>query len=412
VHERATTEEVGLRSWNVRAFLAAEAASAIGTWATIVAIWGYAAFEFDATAGDVAWFGIAFSLPPVLLGPVSGSTIDRFGPRRVLAGAKILGAVASLALLMADDFRSLAVLSALHGVGAAFALPALQSLPPRIVPARDLARTNAVVSLCDELAIVLGPVAAGVSIGAFGFRGAFVFDAATYLLGLVVLPLVQIRDLDHDPSAPPATWRDAFAGWRIVARTPILRRTVLVVGAVNLLYGTALLAEPLYVRDVLERSPSTFAALQTVFGVCLVAGGLVVAALEDRLATFGWVALGVGLSGGAAVVYLGTPLLPVAFVGVAIWGVCTAVLAGPSRTLLQRNAPEAVHGRVLATDQMMASACQLTGILVAGVLVGAHGVPTTVVAIGAFVVVVAAGLTRSHARRPTAVPVVDPAPVG
>ena len=402
----------GLRSWRVRGFLAAEAASAIGTWANIVAIWGYAAYEFDATAGDVAGFGIAFSLPPVVLGPLSGAAIDRFGPRWVLGAAKALGVVASLALLLADDFRTLAILSALHGVGAAFALPALQSLPPRIVEERDLARTNAVVSLCDELAIVVGPVAAGVAIGAFGFRGAFVFDAATYLLGLVVLPVVRIRAIDHDPTAPPATLRAAFAGWRIVARTPVLRRTVLVIGAVNLLYGVALLAEPLYVRDVLERSPTTFAALQTVFGIFLVAGGLVVAALEDRLATFGWVALGVALSGAAAAVYLGTPYVAVAFVGVALWGVCTAVLAGPSRTLLQRHAPPAVHGRVLATDQMMSSSAQLTGILVAGVLVGAHGVPATILVMGGFVVAVAVVLARSHAAQGVEVPAVEPVTLG
>ena len=400
----------GLRSWVVRGFLAAEAVSAIGTWATIVAIWGYAAYEFDATAGDIAGFGIAFSLPPVLLGPFAGAAIDRFGPRRVLGLAKVLGVVASLALLAADDFRTLTVLSALHGVGAAFAVPSLQSLPPRIVPERDLARTNALVSLCDELAIVFGPVAAGVAIGAFGFRGAFVFDAATYALGLVVLPLVQVREVDHDPSAPPATLRAAFAGWGIVARTPILRRTVLVIGAVNLLYGVALLAEPLYVRDVLERSPGTFAALQTVFGICLVGGGLAVAALHDRLATFGWVSLGVGCSGAAAMVYLGTPSVAVAFLGVALWGVCTAVVAGPSRTLLQRHAAEAVHGRVLATDQVMSSSAQLAGILVAGVLVGAYGVPATIAVLGGLVVVAAAVLARAQAGSPE--PVIGPAPVG
>ncbi len=74
----------------------------------------------------------------------------------------------------------------------------------------------------------------------------------------------------------------------------MLRRIVTCTFAVHLLYGTALLAEPLYVRDVLERSPSVFAALQTAFGICLVAGGLLAARLGDRLASFGWVALGVG----------------------------------------------------------------------------------------------------------------------
>src|SRR5690606_32403558 len=142
----------------VGAFLLAEALSAIGSWATIVAVWGYAAYEYDATAGDVALFGMAFSVPAVVLGPVTGTVIDRMGPKATLAIAKAIGVVASLALLAADDFRTLALLSALHGVASAFSHPALQSMPPRLVGEQHLARTNALVSLTDELAIVLGPV--------------------------------------------------------------------------------------------------------------------------------------------------------------------------------------------------------------------------------------------------------------
>ena len=47
---------------------------------------------------------------------------------------------------------------------------------------------------------------------------------------------------------------------------------------------------------MLHRSPDVFAALQTVFGICLVAAGLLVARLGERLASFAWVAAGVGLS--------------------------------------------------------------------------------------------------------------------
>src|SRR5262245_30667471 len=107
----------------IATFLGAEALSAIGSWATIIAVWGYAAYEYDASAGDVSLFGIAFALPGVLLGPVVGTVIDRLGPRPTLVIAKVIGVVASLALLSADDFRTLAVLSALHGVSMALSIP-------------------------------------------------------------------------------------------------------------------------------------------------------------------------------------------------------------------------------------------------------------------------------------------------
>jgi predicted MFS family arabinose efflux permease len=278
-------------------------------------------------------------------------------------------------------------------------------MPPRLVDDDRLARTNALVSLTDELAIVAGPVAAGVGIAAFGFRGAFVFDAVTYAIGLVALPLVHLRPVeDTDTDEPQVGWRDALAGWRLVARTGVLRRTVACTFAVHVLYGFALLAEPLYVRDVLERPEEVFAALQTVFGVFLVFGGLLATRLGDRLATFGWIAAGVGGSGIAAVVYLATPYITVAFVGVAAWGVVTAVISGPSRTVLQRSSPVSVHGRVLSTDYVAGSAAELAGIGAAGLLIAAVGVPWAVSSAGVVVALVALGLDAADRRDRRAAP--------
>ncbi|MGI8664122.1 MAG: MFS transporter [Acidimicrobiales bacterium] len=399
----------------VAVFLAAEAFSAIGSWATIVAIWGYAAYKYDASAADVALFGVAFALPGVLLGPLTGAVIDRLGPKPTLVVAKLIGTVASLALLLADDFRTLALLSALHGVSMALSIPALQSTPPRLVDEQHLARTNALVSLTDELAIVFGPAAAGVAIALTGFRGAFVFDAVTYGLGLLVLPLVRLRPAataEGDDEGPPVRLRDALEGWRLIARTGVLRRTVACTFSVHVLYGMALLAEPLYVRDVLHRSEQVFAALQTAFGIFLVLGGIAAARAGERLASFGWVALGVGASGLTAIVYLGTPWVLVAFIGVALWGVATAVISGPSRTVLQRGSPQRAHGRVLAADYVAASSAELLGVALAGVLVGAFGVPWAIAGLGLSVTTAAACLAMadrreqagSPARSPVAVP--------
>lgn len=373
-------------SRRVAGFLVAEALSAIGSWATVVAIWGYAAFEFGASPTEVSLFGLAFSLPSVVLAPVAGWLIDRVGPTTTLAGAKVLGVAASFALLAADDFGSLTVLSVLHGAAMAFTHPALQSLPPRLVADDHLARTNALVSLTDELAIVLGPAAAGVTIAAFGFKGAFVFDALTYGLGLLVLPIVRLLPIqEEEGDAEPegvGKLREALEGWRLIVRSTVLRRVVGCTFAVHLLYGAALLCEPLYVRDVLDQPWGVFAALQSVFGVCLVGSGLLVARAGEHLASFAFVALGVAGSGLTAIVYLGTPWVVVSFVGVALWGVATAGISGPSRTVMQRSSPQRAHGRVLSADYLAGSLGEVLAISTMGVVVDAIGVRWSIIGLG------------------------------
>ncbi len=389
--------------WSARVggFLLAETLSAIGTFATMIAIWAYAAYKYDASPAQISMYGVAFTLPGVLLGPISGVVIDRVGPRRVLLAAKSLGVAASLALIGAHTFGMLTLLSALHGVGGAFARPALTSLPPRMVDDEHLARTNALVGLTEQLSIVLGPVAAGVAIGAFGFSGAFVFDAATYALGIVVLPIVHLRPIARDPGHEDAVtnpWREAIAGWRIVWHTATVRRVVIVGFVINALYGTSMLAEPLYVRDVLERSPSVFASLQTVFGVFLVLGGLVAARAGERMATFNWVVGGVMVSGLTALLYLGTRSLAIAVIGVSLWGVATSVIWGPAHTVLQRSSPPSAHGRVMATDMLVSNFAMFLGLGSAGVLIGAFGVRTTIIGFATFVIASGALLKLADQR--------------
>jgi MFS family permease len=150
-----------------------------------------------------------------------------------------------------------------------------------------------------------------------------------------------------------------------------------------------------------------FAALQTAFGLCLVGGGLLAARLGDRLASFNWVVLGVGTSGLTAVVYLGTPLVVVAFAGVAAWGVATAVISGPSRTLLQRGSPERAHGRVLSADMVAASSAELAGVGLAGALVSLLGVPWSITIVGLSVSAWAAWVAAAAARDRTPAEVSD-----
>lgn len=376
--------------------LAGQAVNAVGNWVAIIAIWGFAAFRFDAGPADLALLFMALSVPGALFGPLLGVPIDRLGPRRTLIIANTLGVLDALALTQAGSYRAIIVLALPLGLIEALAAASLDSLPPRMFEDEDLVPANALLGGAQDLAIVVGPVVAAVVNARWGLAGAFVADAATFVVGLAVaLPLTA----DAVPDAPTgSTWRSLREGVGLAARTDGVRWTFGVATTAYLLWSLFGVLEPLYVRDVLGRSDTVFALLQTVFGVGLVGAGLALAALGDRVARPRYVALATIASGGTAALYVGTESLAVAFVGVFLWGADVAFFYVPAKTLLQRYAPISAHGRILSLNQSLEPLASLVMAPVAAVALGVLSVQSVGMA-GAMCAAVAGVVALRLARR-------------
>ncbi len=362
-----------LRDRRLALLVVGNAVNDIGSWCAIVALWGFASFRFDAGPGAIALLGLAWALPPVLLGPVAGIPVDRLGPRRVLIVADAAAAVVSVTFLFAGSFPVLVALAALHGVTSAFSDPALRALPPRLVDDEDLVAANALLGAASQSAIVLGPLLAAAAIGILGIQGAFVIDALTYVVAVAVLLPLAI------PAGTPAAPGKSIAsevrdGLRVVANRPRLRVLLGMSGTVYLSWGAFLVIEPIYVREVLHGSPTMLALLQTTFGVGLLLTTLVVTRLGDRVARIRVAAIATAASGVAAALYVGTSVPWVAFAGIGAWGCVTAFFIVPARTLVQRSTPIETHGRVMALDGTMNSGGSLVALPLVGMAAAAVGV--------------------------------------
>lgn len=390
-----------LRSRSFLLLFLGQAVNGIGTWAALVALWGFAAYEFDSGPAQIAMIGVAWSLPAALIGPFAGVPIDRFGPKRVLVVAYAAGAGAALAMASATSYRQLLALGVVHGIVKAFSQPAADTLAPRLVEDRDLLAANAVLGASSESAIVFGPLVAAVAIGLWGLRGAFLVDAATFVVGIAVVVPLRLRTLSparagegspedgHPLRSPhPATvWADVRAGFALVARQPVLRFTMVMSTIVFVTWSAYIVVEPIYVRDVLDRPASFFALLQTAFGTGLVLTSLMLPRLGDRVAGTRALSLSVLLSGLTAGLYVGTRIPAVAVVGVFLWGVDVAFFSAPSRTLLQRHSPPEAHGRVLALYRTVHSVANVFALPLTGIAAGVIGVQTAALWVASFAVV-------------------------
>jgi MFS family permease len=386
--------------------LAGQAVNAIGNWVAIIAIWGFAAFEFDAGASDLALLFVVLSVPGAFFGPVLGVAVDRIGPRRALILANLLGFVNALALTQADSYVMVIALALPLGLIEALASTSLDALPPRLVADRDLVRANALLGGAEDLAIVIGPIIAALVNVRWGLAGAFAADAVTFLVGAAVAFRLRLEHLA--PAESESAWRELGLGLSLARRTDGLRWTLVVASITYTLWALFGVLEPLYVRDVLGESDSVFAYLQTVFGIGLVGAGLTLAALGDRVARPRYVAVATIVSGATAALYLGTESLVIAYVGVFLWGIDVAFFYVPAKTLLQRYAPAAAHGRVLSLNQSLEPLAAVVMTPLAAVAVGVVGVRELGV-IGGAIAAVAGVIALRFASRLGPVP--RPGPV-
>lgn len=421
-----------LRAPGFGALLVGQAVNATGNWVALIAIWGFAAFRFDAGAGDLALLFVVLSVPGALLGPLLGVPIDRLGPRRTLVLANLLGIADALALSQAGSYETVIALALPLGLIESLAAASLDALPPRLVADADLVRANALLGGADDVAVVVGPLVAAAVNVRFGLAGAFLVDALTFAVGAAVALRLRFDPAAALPEGPapggaptsgpasglaaagPApmletagggeasTWRELREGLDIARHNPGVRWTLAMAASTYMLWTLFGVLEPLYVRDVLGRSDTTFALLQTVFGVGLVSAGLLIASLGDRVARPAYVAGATVVSGATAAVYLGTESLAVAFVGVFLWGVDVAFFYVPVKTLLQRYAPPSAHGRILSLNQSLEAVADIVMAPVAAIALTVVGVQALGLVGGLIIAVVGiVGLRLARGLNPT-----------
>ena len=376
-----------LRRPRLALLFAGGALNAIGSWATLIALWGFAAYRFHTGASGIALIGLAWNVPGAALGPFAGVPVDRFGPRAVMIASDLLGVVTALGMAASNSYGALVGMAVVSGAVQSFGRPASMSLIPRIVDEGELLAGNSLMGVAEQSAIVFGPLAGSLAINSWGIRAAFIFDAATFAVGALSIVPLRMHGPQRSAGSVGLSRRELVAGWDLARRIPDVRRTLGLAFAVFCSWGAFLVIEPLYVRDVLHRSPSMLGMLQTVFGVGLIATTMLLPRIGERVVSVKALAIAVSFSGVAAAVYVGTRSLPVAMLGVFAWGVDVAFFMPPMQTVLQRATPAEAHGRVMSLAATANGIGSLVAIPLSGLMVGAWGVSRTGTTVGLLAVV-------------------------
>jgi MFS family permease len=333
--------------------------------------------------------GLAQFLPLFLLTLVAGYVADRVDRRwivRISLASELAGA-AALALFVWLGAMSLVPLFAvaiLLGIGRAFAMPALGSIAPNLVPPAILPSAIALNSIAWQAGMVAGPLIGG---AAFAVSRSLPYEASSALYALSLAAMMLLRPIPKGNAGESHPLRAVIEGLFYV------RDNKIVLGAISLdlfavLLGGATAMLPVYARDILHVGSEGLGGLRAApaAGAALTALILARRPLKRRVGVKMFVC--VAIFGAATIVFGASRWMWLSLAALFVLGASDMISVYVRSSLIQLHTPDAMRGRVSAVSGLFISASNELGEFRAGLAGAALGPVAAVVGGGALAVLV------------------------
>lgn len=360
-----------------------------GEAAFFVGIWGKAAFDLEATPAQLAVVMGALGVASLIGASVAGVLVDRFDPRRVVMVAEIIFVPTAIGMIFADSIPSLAIATFALGLVGTPVYTAIASFAPFLTDDEDhLATINSWVEGASWAAFVIGPAIGALFAGSIGLDAIFIADAVTSLVGAALLIPVKLKEVAGEKSRSSGL-SELKEGFAFAYGHPRLRFYIWLGSSVWLLFGIFSSLEPIFYRDTLGVDVETLGWINSIFGLGLVAGTLIVGRLPSRFRTAVTLTFLVGANALGVLAYVGTDVLAVVAVAAPFWGVIIGMMAPLHRTMLQINTPDNFMGRIMGVNHIHSEVGHLLPLAIAPGIASLLGVQETLLMAGGTVAIVA-----------------------
>jgi predicted MFS family arabinose efflux permease len=357
-------------------------------------------------AGPQGWTGtetavlvIAMRLPTLAGGILGGRAVDRFGPVRMMLVDGVTRLLLMAGLVLAGTGGTLnlwivLVLGAAAGTTAPLSYAAARTLVPRLVPPGLLGKANALLSIGDQLPLLLGAILTGPALALLGIGPAFLLPFLM-MVGVTAIAL-------HLRSAPQYENRvpDPASRPNAVRRSPRVIGLIALSVAYYFTYGPYETVLPYYVRDQLGSGLGGYTLLWALFGGAALLTLPTAATLSRHRP---------GLVNAVGAIAWGLLMLPLAFthqlavaaVGFAVAGAVWGPYSAIETTALQRWTDPADHGRIFGTQRALLALASPAGAAL-GAVASDNFSPATILAASAIGCTLAglAACTIPGLRRP------------
>jgi MFS family permease len=342
------------RHRNFRMLYPANAVSNIGGWVQRVAQdWlvlelthsGFYLGVITALQFAPVWF---VSLP-------GGALADRFNKRKVLMITNTAAGLTSLILGLLVVTHNVKIwhvmlLAFLLGLADATDKPVRQSFVSEMVGIADMPNAVSLNSANFNFGRLIGPALSGLMIAAFGTGPAFLINAASYLLVIIVMSNIREAELFREPRTPgPTTIREGF---KYVMARPDLFVVMSVIFFVTTFGLNFQLFNALMSTKVFHKGVTTFGLMGTIIAI----GSLSAALFSPRIEKYRSTKFVI-----ASAFVFGFSVLIIAFMPTFLSYIFMLPIAGAAalttmiaaNSTVQTNSDSAVRGRVMGIYQFV-----------------------------------------------------------
>jgi MFS family permease len=335
--------------------------------------------------GSAASAGLVVSIsaiPGLILSPVMGSFIDKFGRRRIAIWVELLTMLTSVMIpifagLWEMSLVMLIIIALLRGVVSPAGPTSRKSLVPDVarVARLTLDRANSIHEAVFASGFAIGPALAAILIGFFGVINTFwVIGFFGLVSGLAALG-IKVKELheEGDPDENLPFYIYAVQGFKILFHTPsvlILMAAILTLALIYL--PTEMVLLPAHYNKT--ENPGTLGAIISAMAFASVFGALFFERIHRYLSFANILRIGI----------LGVPLamLPMSMLpdpwAMVVFGLVLGGAWGPLmpllNTVIQTKIPANKRGRVFSLEMTIWSAGPMISTVFAGLAVDSFGV--------------------------------------
>ena len=355
----------------------AQIVSVFGDFVALFAVINTMTFHLHATAQQVTGVQIAYIAPIAVLGVLSGVFVDRWPLKVTMVASDLTRAALCLLLLFVHSVWGFYAVLAGISIFSSFFGPAQGVAIRSVVPLHGLRSANALLQQVMLLMRILGPTVAGLIVRLLGERACYIADSLSFVAsGLMMASLVLARpSVVGDALEGGAElrglrkiWADMKRGIGFIFGHAALLFVVTALAAGMFVMGCFGPLIAVYVRDTLRLSTQTFAFASGSIGAGLLVGISALNALAKNASEKVLVYCGLAGIGLSTLLLALFPHVVLLFVGCILIGVAAGAIIVPAQTLVQRETPPALMGRVGSSMMSAIFGAQVAGLVLSGVL--------------------------------------------